>query len=76
MEIVLRAQGLCKHYDTGEDTIRALDGLDIEIARGTFVAVMGASGSGKSTFMHLAGGLDTPTSGVLEIEGQSLAHSQ
>ncbi|MCG3137429.1 MAG: Lipoprotein-releasing system ATP-binding protein LolD [Phycisphaerae bacterium] len=71
---VLVARELHKHYESGEGTVRALDGLNIEIAAGQFVAVMGASGSGKSTFMHLAGGLDTPTGGAIIVEGQDLAH--
>ena len=52
---------------------RALDGIDLDIARGTFVSVMGPSGSGKSTLLHLLGGLDTPSEGEVLLDGQALS---
>lgn len=73
METVLEAFELHKHYHTGEEEVRALDGLNLKVGRGEFVAVMGASGSGKSTFLHMSGGLDTPTSGTITVEGQDLS---
>lgn len=73
MDVVLEACELHKHYHTGEEEVRALDGLNLKVGRGEFVAVMGASGSGKSTFLHMSGGLDTPTSGTITVEGQDLS---
>ena len=60
---VLRARGLHKHYGTGDGLVRAVDGIDLEVASGETVAVMGPSGCGKSTLLHLLGGLDRPSSG-------------
>ncbi|MFF8731480.1 ABC transporter ATP-binding protein [Streptomyces sp. NPDC015171] len=58
-----RARGLTKAYGSGETAVRALDAVDVDIARGRFTAVMGPSGSGKSTLMHCLAGLDTVTAG-------------
>src|SRR5258708_18776090 len=58
-----------KYYDLGETRVRAVGGVSVEIKRGEFVAIMGASGSGKSTFMNLLGCLDRPTSGRYLLEG-------
>jgi putative ABC transport system ATP-binding protein len=69
-QIVARA--LVKTYRLGGSTIAALQGISVEVSRGEYLAVTGASGSGKSTFMNLVGALDTPTSGSLKIEGREL----
>jgi putative ABC transport system ATP-binding protein len=66
------ARDLVKTYRLGGSTIGALQGVSVEIPRGEYLAVTGASGSGKSTFMNLIGALDTPTSGSLEVEGREL----
>ena len=66
------ARDLVKTYAMGDSVIGALQGISVEIARGEYLAVTGASGSGKSTFMNLIGALDEPTSGTLEIEGTDL----
>jgi putative ABC transport system ATP-binding protein len=66
------ARDLVKTYRLGGSMIAALQGVSVEIARGEYLAVTGASGSGKSTFMNLVGALDTPTSGSLKIEGREL----
>jgi lipoprotein-releasing system ATP-binding protein len=69
---VLEAEGLRKLYRGGDGSlIEVLSGADLSVRRGEFVAVMGASGAGKSTFLHLLGALDTPTSGVVRLEGVS-----
>jgi putative ABC transport system ATP-binding protein len=66
---VVRIRELVKEYRRGAEVVRVLDGLSLEIAAGDFVALMGPSGSGKSTLLNLIGGLDRPTSGVLEVDG-------
>jgi ABC-type lipoprotein export system ATPase subunit len=60
---VLRGRGLCKHYGEGDGLVRAVDGVDLDVAAGETVAVMGPSGCGKSTLLHLLGGLDRPSGG-------------
>jgi ABC-type lipoprotein export system ATPase subunit len=69
---VLRARGLHKHYGTGDGLVRAVDGIDLEVASGETVAVMGPSGCGKSTLLHLLGGLDRPSSGEVSLGGHRI----
>ena len=66
---LVELRDLVKVYRLGEVEVRALDGLSLTIAPGEFVAVMGASGSGKSTFMNIVGCLDRPTSGTFVLDG-------
>jgi putative ABC transport system ATP-binding protein len=66
------ARDVVKTYRLGGSTIGALQGVSVEVERGEYLAVTGASGSGKSTFMNLIGALDTPTSGSLKFEGSEL----
>src|SRR5437899_9757585 len=61
-----------KHYD-GKRQVIALDGVDLEIARGEMVSIVGPSGSGKSTLLNLIGGLDRPSAGEIEVDGELLA---
>jgi putative ABC transport system ATP-binding protein len=68
----IRIRGLKKHYQMGGTLVRALDGLDLDIPRGSFNVVMGPSGSGKSTLLYLVGGLDRPTSGKIEFNDARL----
>ena len=57
---ILETRGLTKLYGSGETQVRALDGIDLTVERGEFVAVVGSSGSGKSTFLNMVGGLGRP----------------
>jgi putative ABC transport system ATP-binding protein len=70
---IISARDVVKLYRVGEQELRALDGVSLDIQEGEFVAIMGASGSGKSTMMNLIGGLDAPTSGSLVIDGRDIA---
>lgn len=72
MELI-RTEHLVKIYGAGERTVRAVDDVSLCIERGEFVALVGPSGSGKSTFLHMLGGVDTPTSGKIFIEGRDIA---
>ena len=65
---ILRVENVHKYYDLGETRVHALRGIDAEIERGGFAAIMGASGSGKSTFMNILGCLDRPSSGRYLLE--------
>ena len=69
---VLRASGLQKEYGQGEGLVRALDGVDLEVASGETLAVMGPSGCGKSTLLHLLGGLERPSDGEVWLEGRRI----
>lgn len=70
-DYALRAQDICKHYAEGGARIDVLNHVNLSIAPGEMVAVVGASGSGKSTLLHILGLLDTPSSGLIEVAGQS-----
>ncbi len=69
---VLRTENLKKYYGTGENQVKALDGVNLEVEKGEFVAVVGTSGSGKSTLLHMLGGLDRPTSGKVYVEQKDI----
>lgn len=69
---LIKAVDLVKLYTMGEETVHALDGVNFEIARGGYCAIVGPSGSGKSTLMNILGGLDTPTSGRIVIDGADI----
>lgn len=70
---LLRLTRIVQEYGSGETAVTALSGIDLEVAEGELVAVMGASGSGKSSLLSIAGGLAKPTSGTVEVEGVDLA---
>jgi ABC-type lipoprotein export system ATPase subunit len=71
---VLRTRGLRKEYGKDAGLVRAVDGVDLEVARGETLAVMGPSGCGKSTLLHLLGGLDRPSGGELWLDGTRIDH--
>src|SRR2546426_10952953 len=73
-ETILELSEIEKHYNNGDTTVRALDGVSLKIRRGEFVAIMGQSGSGKSTLMHIIGCLDRPTSGSYKVLGREAAN--
>src|SRR5262245_47434234 len=68
----LRTHGLRKHFGAGAGLVRAVDGVDLDVAVGETVAVMGPSGCGKSTLMHLLGGLDRPSGGEVWLAGRRI----
>lgn len=72
MSVIASASGVHRHYQQGPHTIKALQGVDLDVQQGDFLALMGPSGSGKSTLLNLFGGLDLPTEGSLEVEGKGL----
>lgn len=69
---ILRVENLMKVYGSGENEVRALDGVSFSVEKGAFVAIIGPSGSGKSTLLHILGGVDTPTSGKVYMEEQDV----
>lgn len=73
---IIRIEGLTKYYRIGEEIIKALNGVDLSIAKNEYVALMGPSGSGKSTIMNIIGCLDTPTSGRYFLNGPDVAQLQ
>jgi len=69
---LIKTTDLCRYFRRGSHQVRAIDRLSLAIARGEFLAVVGASGSGKSTLLAMLAGLDSPTSGTVEIGGRLL----
>ncbi len=69
---VLKVEGLTKVYGSKDTEVVALDHVSFQVKKGEFIAIVGTSGSGKSTLMNLMGGIDTPTSGSVEIEGKNI----
>jgi putative ABC transport system ATP-binding protein len=73
MPKILEANGLVRRYSMGEVSVDALQGVDFLVQKGEFAAIMGPYGSGKSTLMHLLGGLDVPNEGEVILAGRKLS---
>src|SRR5467141_5221351 len=73
-ESLVRARGLGKTYQRGGEEIHVLQGLNLDVDAGDFVAFMGPSGSGKTTLLNLLGGLDVPSSGTISVSGDEITH--
>jgi polar amino acid transport system ATP-binding protein len=72
-EVVAHLEGVHRHYQMGTETVRALDGIDLDIRKGNYLAIMGRSGSGKSTMLNILGLLDRPTEGEYTLEGSTVS---
>src|SRR5579862_9364898 len=71
---LIRVRGLDKKYRRGSEEIHVLQGLNLDVDAGDFVAFMGPSGSGKTTLLNLLGGLDLPTAGTITVAGDEITH--
>lgn len=69
---ILRVENLCKVFGVGEAKVTALDNISFSVDRGEFVSIVGQSGSGKSSLLHLIGGMDSPTGGRILVEGKEV----
>jgi putative ABC transport system ATP-binding protein len=74
-ETIVRVDNVHKIYTRGSEKIDVLQGVSLEVPKGDFVALMGPSGSGKTTLLNLIGGLDRPTSGLVEVAGENVGHA-
>lgn len=70
---IIKFENVSRVYESGDHELRALDGVDLTIEEGKFVVVLGPSGAGKSTLLNLLGGLDSPTSGTIKVDGQDVS---
>jgi putative ABC transport system ATP-binding protein len=73
MSTIITFKNITKVYQVGEEQVHALDGISMHIQKNEYVAIMGPSGSGKSTMMNIVGCLDTPTSGLYELNGTNVS---
>ena len=74
MSNLISLNSIKRHYDVGDEQVRALDGVDVKITSNEYISIMGPSGSGKSTLMNIIGCLDTPTHGTYQFEGELVHH--
>lgn len=72
METIAEVKNLKKYYGKGDNVVRAVDGIDLQIEKGKFTMIIGTSGSGKTTFLNLLGGQDTPTEGSIVVDGMRI----
>lgn len=72
-DIILKTEDLCKFYGAGENLVKAVDHINLQIRQGEFVSIVGKSGSGKSTLLHMLGALDNPTSGKVFLDGEDIS---
>jgi putative ABC transport system ATP-binding protein len=70
---LVRIRGVHKYFTRGSERIDVLKGVDLDVPRGDFLALMGPSGSGKTTLLNLMGGLDSPTGGVIDVDGVAIS---
>jgi putative ABC transport system ATP-binding protein len=70
--MIIQAKGLIKEFKSGGNQVKAVDGVNLELEKGVFAAIVGKSGCGKSTLLGLLGALDKPTSGSIEVDGQEI----
>ncbi len=70
---IVEFKGVTRVYTSGDHELRALDGVDLQLEEGRFVVVLGPSGAGKSTMLNLLGGLDSPTSGTITVNGKDIS---
>lgn len=73
---IIELKRVKKYYEMGRETVKALDGISMEIAQGDFIAIVGPSGSGKSTMMNMIGALDLATEGGVYLDGQDIEHME
>ena len=73
MKKIVELKNVSKTYSTGDTEFKALDNIDLSINKGEFVVILGPSGAGKSTLLNLIGGMDTPTSGSIKIDGEEIS---
>lgn len=73
-EFIIKCRNLTKSYQKGENLVTPLEELSLDLESGKFLALMGPSGSGKTTLLNLLAGIDSPTAGSLEIQGENIAH--
>ena len=71
--MIIETKNLKKHYLTGTQTVKALNGIDLAVDKGEFISIMGPSGSGKTTLMNIIGCLDTPTEGTYNLNNKSVS---
>src|SRR4051812_41059540 len=71
--LAVHTENIYRHYQMGQSAVRAVDGISVDIHAGEFVALLGSSGSGKSSLLNLIAGLDRPSSGAVVVHGKNLA---
>ncbi len=74
MSALIEFDSVCKYYQMGDTTVKAADNISMKINKGEFVAIVGQSGSGKSTCMNIIGCLDVPTRGIYKLNGKDVGH--